>query len=134
MDGNTPIFSSIIKSFNLEWNDFKRCLRGVDRETFADLINHAQKHVEAGSDMSGYNPFETVVMSILVENEKTLRKLREYVKRKDFKCDYRRDHFILPFDHFPYFCPGGTVRGFTRRMGCADRGRPVHVCVHLFHG
>ena len=51
-------------------------------KAFEELMNHARRHASAGSNMSNPNPFEPVVMSILVEHEKTLRKLREHVERE----------------------------------------------------
>jgi hypothetical protein len=66
----------------LEWKDFKRALRNIDREAFEELMNHARRHAAAGSNMVNPNPFEPVVMSILVEHEKTIRKLRDHVERE----------------------------------------------------
>ena len=45
-------------------------------------MNHARRHAAAGTNMVNPNPFEPVVMSILVEHEKTIRKLREHVERE----------------------------------------------------
>ena len=82
MGRTVPTFRNIIESFGWEWNEFKQALRNIDREAFEELINHARRHAAAGSNMSNPNPFEPVVMSILVEHEKTLRKLRENAGRK----------------------------------------------------
>ena len=82
MGRTVPTFRNIIESFGWEWNEFKKALRNIDREAFEELINHARRHAAAGSNMSNPNPFEPVVMSILVEHEKTLRKLREDAGRK----------------------------------------------------
>ena len=78
MGRTVPTFRNVIESFGWEWNDFKRALRAIDREAFEELLNHARRHAAAGSNMSNPNPFEPVVMSILVEHEKILRKLREH--------------------------------------------------------
>jgi hypothetical protein len=82
MGRTVPTFRNIIESFKLEWNDFKRALRKLDCEAFEELMNHARRHAAAGSNMSNPNPFEPIVISILVEHEKTLRKLREHVERE----------------------------------------------------
>ena len=82
MGRTVPTFRNVIELFGWEWNDFKRALRNIDREAFEELMNHARRHATAGSNISNPNPFEPVVMSILVEHEKTLRKLREHVERK----------------------------------------------------
>ena len=82
MGRTVPTFRNIVESFGGEWNDFKRALREIDREAFEELMNHARRHAAAGSNLSNPNPFEPVVMSILVEHEKTLRKLRKHVERQ----------------------------------------------------
>ncbi len=82
MGRTVPTFRNIVESFGWEWNDFKRALREMDREAFDELLNHARRHASAGSNMSNPNPFEPVVMSILIEHEKTIRKLRKDVKGK----------------------------------------------------
>ena len=82
MGRTVPTFRNIIESFGLEWNDFKRALRDIDREAFEELLNYGRCHATAGSNMANPNPFEPVVMSILIEHEKTVRKLREHVERE----------------------------------------------------
>jgi hypothetical protein len=81
MGRTVPTFRNIIELFGWEWTDFKRALRNIDREAFEDLINHARKHAAAGGNISNPNPFEPVVMSILVEHEKALNELKKYVER-----------------------------------------------------
>ena len=81
MGRTVPTFRNMIELFGFEWNDFKRALRYNDKETFEELLNHARKHASASSNMINPNPFEPIVMSILIEHEKKLRELREYVKR-----------------------------------------------------
>lgn len=82
MGRTVPTFRYIIESFGWEWKDFKRALKNIDREAFDELMNHARKHASAGHNMAHPNPFEPIVMSILVEHEKTLKKIREHDKRK----------------------------------------------------
>jgi len=82
MGRTVPTFRNIIESFGWEWTDFKRALRDIDREAFEELLNHGRRHATAGSNMTNPNPFESVVMSILIEHEKALRKLREHVERE----------------------------------------------------
>ena len=40
MGRTVPTFRNIIESFGMEWNDFKRALREMDREAFDELMNH----------------------------------------------------------------------------------------------
>ncbi|MCX6665947.1 MAG: hypothetical protein NT038_07830 [Euryarchaeota archaeon] len=83
MGRTVPSFRMIIEQFGWEWTEFKRALRGIDKESFESLINHARRHAEAGTNMPNPNPFEPIIMSILVEHENELRKLRENATRKD---------------------------------------------------
>lgn len=69
-------FRDVIESFDVEWNDFKRALRGMDKQDFEELLNHAKRHSEAGNKSQSPYPFEPIVISILVEHEKEIRKLK----------------------------------------------------------
>ena len=82
MGRTVPTFRNVIESFGWEWTDFRRALRSIDKEAFEELMNHARRHAAAGTNIANPNPFEPVVMSILLEHEKSLRKLREDVERK----------------------------------------------------
>ena len=82
MGRTVPTFRNVIESFGWEWIDFKRALRNIDKEAFEELMNHARRHAAAGTNIANPNPFEPVVMSILLEHEKSLRKLRKDVERK----------------------------------------------------
>ena len=80
MGRTVPTFRRVIESFGVEWRDFKRTLRDMDQEAFESLMNHARKHAAAGHNFSHPNPFEPIVLSILLEHEKqieTLFKQRE---------------------------------------------------------
>jgi hypothetical protein len=67
----------VIEQFGWEWLEFKKALRGIDKKSFENLMNHARRHAEAGTNMPNPNPFEPIVISILIEHENELRKLRK---------------------------------------------------------
>lgn len=77
MGRTVPSFRIVIEQFGWDWLEFKRALRDIDKESFENLMNHARRHAEAGTNMPNPNPFEPIVMSILVEHENELRKLRK---------------------------------------------------------
>ena len=69
---------SIVESFGLEWYEFKRALRGNDKYVFDSLIDHARRYQIPISKYSYLNnPFEPVIMSILLEHEKQIKKLMD---------------------------------------------------------
>jgi hypothetical protein len=81
MGRTVPTFRHVVESFGWEWHEFKHALRQLDREAFDELMNHARKHADAGGNMPNPNPFEPVVMSILVEHEKIIRQLRDQLEQ-----------------------------------------------------
>lgn len=82
MGRTVPTFRYVIESFGWEWHDFKRALRHVDQEAFERLLNHARNHAAAGTNAVNPNPFEPIVMAILVEHEKTLKELKAFLDRQ----------------------------------------------------
>lgn len=92
MGRTIPTFRYLIESFGIEWNDFKRVLKKIDKEAFEELLNYARKHGAAGSNIAIPNPFEPIVMSILIEHEKTIRSLKEKIdKRNDLEFKAAKD-------------------------------------------
>ena len=73
-------FQSYVDSFGWEWHDFKMVLRGMDKLSFEDLLNHARKHPQ-GLKYVRPTPFEPIVMSILLEHEKIIRHLKNQIKQ-----------------------------------------------------
>ena len=59
-----------------EWTKFRRALRREDQQFFDQLFEKARLHVEAGSIASRPWPFETILISMLLEQEKELVGLR----------------------------------------------------------
>jgi len=75
---NLP-FSQILEQEIQEWQKFRRALRKEDQQVFDQLFEKARIHVEAGGSASRYWPFETILISILLEQEKALGELREKI-------------------------------------------------------
>lgn len=83
MGRTIPSFRMVIEQFGLEWNEFKRALRSIDKEAFDNILNIARRHAEAGTNMPNPNPFEPVVMSVLIEHEREIKKMRENAERNN---------------------------------------------------
>ena len=88
MGRTVPTFRNMIDLFELEWNDYKRALRKNDKKIFEKLLNHARKHGASGTNMVNPNPFEPIVISILIEQEKTIRSLNK--KSDDNILDFEK--------------------------------------------
>ena len=65
------------------WNGFAKALRSDDREVFERMTDACRNHASAGSNATRPEVFESMVMSILLEQQKTLMRLeRELVAVK----------------------------------------------------
>jgi hypothetical protein len=58
------------------WSNFRRALIEKDREAFDEMANKARLHSDAIANGAFPDPVEGALLSILLENEKQLRKLR----------------------------------------------------------
>jgi hypothetical protein len=63
-----------------EWKKFRRGLRKEDQQFLDRLFEEARLHVQAGVYASRPWPFETIMVSILLEHEKALVDLRSKIK------------------------------------------------------
>ena len=63
------------------WDGFRKALRIRDAEAFDKMMNACRLHASAGSMATRPVLFEAVVMSILLEQEKTLMELAEKLDR-----------------------------------------------------
>ena len=73
-------FSQVVEQEIQEWRKFRRGLRKGDQHFLDRLFEKARLHVQAGVYASRPWPFETILISILVEHEKELMELRERLK------------------------------------------------------
>jgi hypothetical protein len=54
------------------WNGFAKALRSDDREAFERMTDACRNHASAGSNATRPEVFESMVMSILLEQQKRL--------------------------------------------------------------
>jgi hypothetical protein len=73
-------FSRVLEQEVQEWRKFRRGLRKEDQQFLDRLFEEARLHVQAGVYASRPWPFETILISILLEHEKTLVELRSKIR------------------------------------------------------
>jgi len=78
MGRTLPTFTQLLADFVKRWAPFRRALRKRDREAFDALIAKAKQHVAEAAYASPEDPFQAVVLAILVELEKTLQDLQPF--------------------------------------------------------
>ena len=75
MGKTLPPFSQLIEQERRRWAPFKRALPKEDQAIFDRLFDCAKLHVQAGVMVSRPWPFETIVMAVLLEQEKRIEQL-----------------------------------------------------------
>jgi len=73
-------FSRVLEQEVQEWKKFRRGLRKEDQQFLDHLFEEARLHVQAGVYASRPWPFETILISILIEHEKALAELRSRLR------------------------------------------------------
>jgi hypothetical protein len=65
------------------WNGFVQALRTDDKEAFERMTDACRNHASAGSNATRPEVFESMVMSILLEQQKRLMRLeKEFIAIK----------------------------------------------------
>jgi hypothetical protein len=75
-----PTFTRIIDSEMESWSKYRRGLRKEDQEIFDDLFRAARLHLAENFYAIRTIPFESIVISMLVEQRKLIKKLQEKVE------------------------------------------------------
>lgn len=78
-------FSRVLEQEVQEWRKFRRGLRKEDQQFLDRLFEEARLHVQAGVYASRPWPFETILISILLEHEKVLVELRSKIRAMEEK-------------------------------------------------
>jgi hypothetical protein len=73
-------FSKVLEQEVQEWTRCRRGLRKEDQQFLDRLFEEARLHVQAGVYASRPWPFETILISILLEHEKALVDLRSKLR------------------------------------------------------
>jgi hypothetical protein len=75
MGRTVPTFTNIIDSEISSWSKFRRGLRKEDQELFDDLFRAARQHLAENFYAMRTIPFESIIISIVLEQRKLIRQL-----------------------------------------------------------
>ena len=81
MGRTVPTFTNLIDAELSSWSKFRRGLRKEDQELFDELFRAAKLHLAENFYAMRAIPFESMMMSIAVEQQKVIRWLEEEVKK-----------------------------------------------------
>lgn len=77
MGRTVPTYRMTLESIIQSWSDYRRALPKEDRDTFDQMVNRARMHASASTYAAFSDPVEGALLSILLEQEKELRRLRK---------------------------------------------------------
>lgn len=77
MGRTVPTFTNLIDAELASWSKFRRGLRKEDQEVFDDIFRAAKLHLAENFYAMRTIPFESIMMSIVVEQQKAIRRLEE---------------------------------------------------------
>jgi hypothetical protein len=83
MGRTVPTYRLALEAMAQQWNDFRRALRKDDREAFDALMNRARMHASAATYAISMDPTESAIMSMLLEHEKELARLKKGIGGQD---------------------------------------------------
>ena len=90
MGRSVPTFRQMIEVFGTEWRPFRHALRLEDQDLFDALMNHARHHASAGHCLVSPDPFEPIIVSMILEHEKHLQRLQKRLEEL-LEAQYGRD-------------------------------------------
>ena len=79
MGRTVPTYRQVLETMVDEWQGFKKALRKEDKAAFDRLIEKARRHASAASYDARVDPVESLIMSILLEQEKEIEQLRKKI-------------------------------------------------------
>lgn len=76
MGRTVPTYRMHLESILDSWTDYRRALREKDRVVFDELISKARQHASAASYCAHLDPSLTALLSILLEMQNEINRLR----------------------------------------------------------
>lgn len=79
MGRTNPTFRDFLSRYEARWAPFRRALRRGHRDDFDRLFDHARDHADAAGHANATDPETAVLLSMLLAQERELRRLRDRV-------------------------------------------------------
>lgn len=77
MGRTVPSFRQVIEGEYVLLDKFKRALRKRDREILENILYRSRLHTQAGGYTEILDPMNVILISMIIEQQKELRDLRE---------------------------------------------------------
>ena len=80
MGRTNPTATMLIQIEQASWSNFRKALRKEDQDIFDELFTNARKHLPSISFQARPIPLESILLAMLVEQRKYIKKLEEDLK------------------------------------------------------
>jgi hypothetical protein len=87
MGRSVPTFRMEVESRIGAWQELLRALRGSDRDAFLAVIASARRHEDAAGLMNPVDVAEGMLLSVILEQEKRIRRLERDAEGRRWKED-----------------------------------------------
>ena len=81
MGRTVPTFTMVIQQEMESWSKFRRGLRKEDQDALDELFRTARMQLASSAYAARPIPFESIVMSMMVAQQREIHKLREKMER-----------------------------------------------------
>jgi len=82
MGRTVPTFTNIIDSELASWSKYRRGLQVEDQEVFDEVFRAAKRHLATNFYAMRTIPFESIMMSMIIEQGKAIKELRTRLEVK----------------------------------------------------
>ena len=82
MGRTIPSYRGELEEIITELNTYRRALRGDDKIAFDNIMNRARQHASSCTLLPLFDPVDCLLLSILLEQEKEIKLLKEQVMKQ----------------------------------------------------
>ena len=79
MGRTLPTLRHVLDHLEFAWRDYRRCLTREEQALFDGLWQKARAHASAMANQSPLDPMQAVVLSMLLEQQREIERLRRGV-------------------------------------------------------
>jgi hypothetical protein len=81
MGRTVPTFTNLIDAELASWSKFRRGLRKDDQDVFDEVFRASKRHLAENFYAMRAVPFESMMMSIIIEQQKTIQRLEKEIEK-----------------------------------------------------
>ncbi len=89
-------FTQLVQQEIAGWRRYRRALRAEDQQALDELFAAARRHSAAGSYQARDTPFETMLLSMLLEQQKQIQRITRAIADRNSHVSVPPSHGVAP--------------------------------------